>query len=82
MANLSSYTNNKETLDQTKVAGVQFIYWPDYIDRSMYAQNCDTMAIKKICGSGYISNDLTVRKAIASAFNLETFRRTVAGGAK
>lgn len=59
----------------TQVAGFQFIYWPDFIDRATYAQDVLTKKIQRISAGGYISNELTVRKAIAVAFKLPTFRR-------
>ena len=58
---------------RTQVNGQNFTYWADYIERGMFASDGETT--KKIHGSGYISNDLTVRKAIASSFGLPTFRK-------
>lgn len=66
---------DKIDLQKTQVAGIIFIYWPDFRDRACYAQNTNTNEIQRISSGGYISNELTVRKAIAGAFHLPTFRR-------
>lgn len=52
-----------------------FEYWGDTFDRCTYARNCETKEIKVIKHSGYLTNDLSVRKAIANAFGLESFRK-------
>lgn len=58
----------------TKVNGKNYIFYPDYIDRCVYA--VDEEGNKKIIyAGGYIHKDITVRKAIACAFGLPTFRR-------
>lgn len=62
-------------IQKTIVAGITFIFYPDFIDRCTYAQNTDTKEIRQISWSGYINSDLTVRKAIAREFHLSTFRR-------
>jgi hypothetical protein len=59
---------------KTTVAGKAFTVWADYIARGMYAED-EHGNVKRIYGSGYLSNDLTVRKAIASSFGLPTFRK-------
>lgn len=59
----------------TTVQGQEFITWCDYIARGTFAENATTHEVKQIKGSGYISNDLTMRKAIASAFGLSSFRK-------
>lgn len=56
------------------VAGCIYEVWSDYIARATFAQDQDGI-IKRISSSGYIRNDLTVRKAIANAFNVPTFRK-------
>ena len=58
----------------TTVAGQTFTYWSDYLFRGTFAQAEDG-TVKQISGSGYIGNDLTVRKAIATRFGLPTFRK-------
>lgn len=59
---------------ETQVNGQTFEYWADFIQRGMFAKAEDG-TVKMIHGSGYISNDLTVRKAIACTFGLPTFRK-------
>lgn len=57
-----------------QVAGRIYEVWSDFIQRATFAQAEDG-SIKKLCGSGYIHNDLTVRKAIALAYGIPTFRK-------
>lgn len=57
-----------------EVAGMPFKVWSDFIKRGTFAEAEDG-TVKQISGSGYISNDLTIRKEIAIRFNLPTFRR-------
>ena len=59
----------------TTVDGKTFIYWSDFTTRGTYAQQVGSMEMRRIYGGGYISNDLTVRKAIAHVFGLKTFRK-------
>ena len=59
---------------KTTVQGQTYIYWADFIRRSMYAQN-KAGEMRKIKGSGYLNNDLSIRKAIAAAFGLVSFRK-------
>jgi hypothetical protein len=48
--------------------------WSDFCARCTYAENSD--GVKKIIkSSGYIHNDLSVRKAIACAFGHKSFRK-------
>lgn len=56
------------------VAGKTYVVWGDFIARGTFAEN-EEGEIKQISYSGYISNDLTVRKAIQSAFQLDTFSK-------
>jgi len=56
------------------VAGKQYKVWSDFIARATFAEN-ENGEVKKLCGSGYIHNDLTVRKAIACAWRLGSFRK-------
>lgn len=69
-----SKLNFKVVSMKTTIKGKTFIYWADFIMRCTYAKN-SSGEIKAISSSGYINNDLTVRKAIACAFNLPTFRK-------
>lgn len=57
-----------------QVAGKKFNVWSDFIARATFAED-ENGTVKKLCGSGYIHNDLTVRKAIACVFGLPTFRK-------
>ena len=56
------------------VAGKTFKVWADFNKRGCFAED-ENGTIKQISGSGYITNDLTVRKAIANKFGLSTFRK-------
>lgn len=60
---------------RTTVNGIEFQYWPDFKYRCSLAKNLKTGEIAKISGSGYIHQDLTVRKAIARVFRLPSFRK-------
>ena len=57
-----------------QVAGKTYTVWSDFIMRATYAED-ENGIVKRLCGSGYIHKDLTVRKAIANAFGLTTFRK-------
>lgn len=59
----------------TTVNGIKFEVWSDFVARATFARNTDTGEEKSISSSGYIHNDLTVRKAIAVRFQLPTFRK-------
>lgn len=56
------------------VAGKQYKVWSDYMKRCTLAED-ENGVVKSISGSGYIHNDLTVRKEIALRWNLPTFRK-------
>ena len=58
----------------TTVAGKEYKVWSDFIARGTFAEN-EAGEVKQISFNGYIKNDLTVRKAIQSAFQLDTFRK-------
>lgn len=60
---------------ETIVAGRKYEHWADFIHIGTCAQDMETKEIRRICGGGYLSNDLSVRKAIAGAFGLPTFRK-------
>lgn len=62
------------TVRTTYVGGKQYKVWSDFIKRATFAEN-EAGEIKMLRGNGYIHNDLTVRKAIASAFGLSSFRK-------
>lgn len=65
----------KGTIKTTTIKGNTFSYYADYILRGTFATNELTGETKQISWSGYLNKDLTVRKAIAEAFNLDTFRK-------
>ena len=56
------------------VNGKNYIVYSDFIDRCTYAEDEEGNK-KAISEGGYVHNDLTVRKCIACAFGLPTFRR-------
>lgn len=64
----------KGEIRTTTVAGNQYNVWSDFSARATFAENEDGV-VKAIRSSGYIHNDLTVRKAIAISFGLSTFRK-------
>lgn len=57
------------------VQGQKYMVWSDFNTRSTYAQKIGSMETRRLCGSGYIHKDLTVRKAIAAAYGLDSFRK-------
>lgn len=62
------------TIHMTTVEGKSYKVWSDFITRATYAEdnNGDKRCIK---AGGYISNDLSMRKAIAIRFGHKTFRK-------
>ena len=64
----------KGQIRTTTIAGKQYKVWSDFIARATFAED-ESGTIKAISTSGYIHNDLTVRKAIACVFGLSTFRK-------
>ena len=64
----------KGTIRTTTVQGQTYEVWSDFNARGTYAKNADGV-VKMISSSGYIHNDLTVRKAIAVCFGLRSFRK-------
>ena len=62
------------TIRTTTVQGQVYEVWSDFFARCTYAKNADG-DVKAISSSGYIRNDLTVRKAIAAHFGLGSFRK-------
>ncbi len=55
------------------VNGNTYEVWSDTIKRGTFAREINTGEVKQLIGGGYISKDLTTRKAIAIMFNLPTF---------
>ena len=58
----------------TKVAGIEFSIFSDFALRGMTARNNVTGEERIIKRSGYLTTDLSIRKAVAAAFGLTTFR--------
>lgn len=59
----------------TTVQGVRFEHFPDFITSATYAVNLETGEMKCIHKCGYLSKDLSVRKAIANVFGFASFRK-------
>ena len=57
------------------VNGEDFIVASSYIAIGTFAKRVSDEDIRQLCGSGYISNDLTIRKEIALRYGLPTFRK-------
>ena len=66
----------------TTIQGQQYEVWSDFIKRGTLAMNTTTGETKQISYSGYVHKDLTVRKYIASAFRLDSFRATPQNGVR
>lgn len=64
----------KGTIYTTTVEGKTYKYWNDFMYRGTFAENEDG-EVKQIKGSGYLTKDLTARKAIACTFGHKTFRK-------
>lgn len=62
-------------VEQTTVNGKKYNHWGDSIKRAEIAEDVETGEVKVIRYNGYLSNDLSVRKAIAITFGLPTFRK-------
>ena len=54
--------------------GEEYLVWGDYSMSGTMAKNKDGV-VKQISYGGYVTNDLTVRKAIQNHFGLPTFRK-------
>lgn len=62
------------TIRTTTIQGKTYTFWSNFNDRCTYAKNEDGET-KRISDGGYIHKDLTVRKAIAIHFGLDSFRK-------
>lgn len=62
------------TIKSITVGGKIYKVWSDFVMRATYAEN-ENGEIKTIKSSGYLSNELSVRKAIAIFFGLGSFRK-------
>ena len=75
----TQYAHAHEALEsdvhETTVQGVTYEWWCDYVSRSTKALDTETGEERRVRTSGYLSNDLSVRKAIAAAFGLGSFRK-------
>ncbi len=58
----------------TQVAGIEFSIFSDFALRGMTAKNNATGEERVIKRSGYLTTDLSIRKAVAAAFGFTTFR--------
>lgn len=56
------------------VMGNEYKVWADFMARGTFAEAPDG-TVKQISFSGYVRNDLPIRKAIAAVFGLESFRK-------
>ena len=65
----------KITKGTATVAGINFAIFADIALRGMVAVNEATGEERIIIRSGYATKDMTIRKAVASAFSLSTFRK-------
>jgi hypothetical protein len=64
----------KGSIKNITVGGKVYKVWSDFIMRATYAEN-ENGVVKRIKDSGYLSNELTIRKAIAIFFGLTSFRK-------
>ncbi|GHU73721.1 hypothetical protein FACS1894184_21520 [Clostridia bacterium] len=66
---------SEKSIHRTTVQGTPYEVWGDFALRGSVAMNAVTQEMKQISGSGYISKDLTLRKAIAATFKHDSFRK-------
>ena len=64
----------KSRIELVTVQGKEYKVWSDYIKRGTFAED-ENGTVKCIKGSGYLSNELSIRKAIACCFGLSSFRK-------
>lgn len=64
----------KANITSATVQGNKYKVWDDFSMRCTLAEN-EAGEIKKIREFGYISKDLTIRKAIANCFGHNSFRK-------
>lgn len=65
----------KHNFRDTQVCGISFTTYDDFIERATFAIDNSTGMTKAIKRNGYLGNDLSIRKAIATVFGLPTFRK-------
>ena len=73
---IDSRKTERETIKMTEtmVNGMKFRVWSDTTKRATFAESEDGR-VEKIHDCGYITVDLTIRKAIAMVYGLPTFRK-------
>ena len=73
---INSRKTERETIKMTEtmVNGMKFKVWNDTTKRATFAESEDGR-VEKIHDCGYITADLTIRKAIAMVYGLPTFRK-------
>lgn len=64
----------KGTIKNITVGGKVYKVWSDFIARGTFAEN-ENGEVKQIKSSGYLNNELSIRKAIAVFFGLGSFRK-------
>ena len=64
----------KGTVKNITVGGKLYKVWSDFIMRATYAEN-ENGGVKRIYAGGYLTNELSIRKAIAIFFGLASFRK-------
>ena len=64
----------KGTVRTVTVGGKEYKVWSDFILRGTFAED-ENGEVRQLSGSGYIHNELTVRKAIATRYGLKSFRK-------
>lgn len=67
-------TKMRSTERKTTIKGKEYKVWSDFIIRGTFAED-ENGVTKCIRSSGYLSNDLAIRKAIARAYALTSFRK-------
>lgn len=65
----------KKSNKTTTVCGKAYRFASDCMARGTFAKCEETGEVRQISFSGYVSKDLSVRKAIAISFDLPTFRK-------
>lgn len=65
---------NAEKKETILVGGNKYEVWSDFTRRGTFAKDIDSGVTKQISYSGYLSKELSIRKAIAQLFGLSSFR--------
>ena len=67
------------TVRTTSVQGITFEVWNDFITRSTWTRpfdgECWDWGKKELSRSGYVKNDLNIRKRIALLYGLKSFKK-------